>query len=151
MRGGEVAATRDGVGAAVREEARVGGEALCERGCVAERFAVAVLDALDDVNAVDVSGCLLVGGGAACLAVPPFASTTATVPATSAQKADTQAINALRDSRIDGHLRRRWLTESLLGGGNGSPFAGRGQPTSRRSEATAGQANPVRGHRVRQP
>jgi glycerate-2-kinase len=111
LRGGEVAVTRDGVGAAVRVEPRAGGEALCDRAGVAERFMVAeaatraLLDALDDVNAADVSGCLLVGGGAACLAVPPLASTTATVPATSTQKADADAINALRDSRIEGHLR----------------------------------------------
>ncbi len=140
----------DGVGAAVREEARGGGEALCDRAGVAERFMVAdavtraLLDALDAVDAADV-GCLLVGGGAACLVVPPLASTTATVPVTSAQKADTHAVNALRDSRIEGHLGRRWLTGSLLGGGNGSPFAGRGQPTSRRRKAMAGRANPVRG------
>jgi hypothetical protein len=152
LRGGEVAVTLDGVGAAVREEARVGGEAPCERGGVAERFGVAdlatraLLDALDAVNATDVSRCPLVGGGAACLAVPPLASTTATVPAASAQKAYTQTINALRDSRIEGHLRRRWLTGSLLGGGNGSPFAGRGQPTSRRRKATAGRANLACGH-----
>jgi hypothetical protein len=152
LRGGVVAVTRGRVGGAVREEACVGGDALCDRGGVAERVAVAdaatraVLDALDDVNAADVSGCPLVGGGAACLAVPPLASTTATVPAASAQKADTQTINALRDSRIEGHPRRRWLTGSLLGGGNGSPFAGRGQPTSRHRKATAGRANPVRGH-----
>jgi glycerate-2-kinase len=112
LRGGEVAVTRAGVSAAVREEARVGEEALCERGGVAEGFAVAdatraLLRALADVNAVDVSVCMVVGGGAACLAVPPLASTTATVPATSPQKAETQAINALRDSRIEGHMRRR--------------------------------------------
>ena len=140
--------TREGVGAAVWEEARVGGEALCDRTGVAERFMVAdaatraLLDALDAVNTADVSVCMTVGGGAACLAVPPLASTTATDPATSAQKADTQPINALRDSRIEGHVRRRWLAGSLLAGGNGSPFAGRGQPTSRRSEAT-GRANRV--------
>jgi hypothetical protein len=155
LRGGEVAVTPDGVGAAVRVEARVGGEALCDRAGVAERFVVAdavtraLLDALVAVDAADVSGCVLVGGGAACLVVPPLASTTATVPATSTQKADAHAINALRDSRIEGHLGRRRLTGSLLGGGNGSPFAGRGQPTSRRSTATAGQANPGCGHLFR--
>ena len=111
MRGGVVAVTRGRVGDAVREEARVGGEALCERGGVAERFGVAdaapraLLDALDAVSTADVSVCMTVGGGAACLAVPPLASTTATVPATSTQKADADAINALRDSRIEGHLR----------------------------------------------
>jgi hypothetical protein len=60
--------TRDGVGAAVRVEARVGGEPLCDRAGVTERFVVAdaviraLLEALDAVDAADVSGCLLVGG-----------------------------------------------------------------------------------------
>jgi len=111
LRGGVVAVTRGRVGDAIREEAGVGGEALCERGGVVERFGVAdvatgaLLDALDAASTADVSVCMTVGGGAACLVVPPLASTTATVPATSAQNAAAHAINALRDSRIEGHLR----------------------------------------------
>jgi hypothetical protein len=58
------------------------------------------------------------------------------VPVTSTQNALTQAINAPRDRRIDGHRPRRCWTGSLLRGGNVVSLVGRGQTTAHRDWVT---------------
>jgi hypothetical protein len=94
----------DTVGEEEAEEARVDGDVRCD----AVGVGLVGVATVDGANPPDVSAWPLAGGGAVRLELPLLlASAITTLPVTSAQNALTQAINALRDRRIDGHRPRR--------------------------------------------
>jgi hypothetical protein len=93
----------DTVGEEEAEEARVDGDVRCDPA----GLGLVGVATVDGVNPPDVSAWPLAGDGAVRLELPLLrASAITTVPVTSAQNALTQAINALRDRRTDGHRPR---------------------------------------------